>query len=284
MLRRSKIGIVVDTLGRYNTPALRFAILKLNVLQTIAEFEIVYDIPHQSPFVIAASSGRTLSRPVITSMANEFLNVLTDMRTVREYRDVRAYFPCDRYMALCNVRLQDNYYLITTSPNLRLLAVGEWSNNFSPPSLLEFIIHNCIKQAVRQSFGNPDSHLSARACLFDFNDNLENTRNGVLIGHICSDCEAILSTQGDERWKEVRNLVGGRWLGDPSDPFSTYSELKRLGFRAFQASGVEDSWLQRIYNAAQGHFVEEIIKYLVMGLALYVAIRFGLSDLSDAIQ
>jgi hypothetical protein len=55
--KKVRVGVIVDTLGRTNFNALRYAILRLNVCQTFAEFEIIYGIPPSEPFVEMARRG-----------------------------------------------------------------------------------------------------------------------------------------------------------------------------------------------------------------------------------
>lgn len=283
MLRKVTIGVIVETAGRYNSAALRYALLRLNTAQTFAEFEIVYDLPRDCEFLQNASVGRTFPRKSIKKEAGAFQRKLEEIIKTPSNL-ARTHTLCDRYVAICNLKLEDNHYLISTDTRLRILAVGGWSNRLAPPSLLEFIIFNCLKQAVRAAFNiHTKSHLSARGCLFDFNEALENARNGILIGHICSECEASLSAGGDDRWTEIRQLIGGRWLGDPSDPFSAYNELNRLGYRAFQASGVEDTWFQKLINSIQGKAAEEITRYALLFIVLFLALKLGLEDLAKVL-
>ncbi|MBY5539311.1 hypothetical protein HFO60_04500 [Rhizobium leguminosarum] len=190
---------------------------------------------------------------------------------------------CDRYLAICNCQLDDYFYIVRFGKKLRGLMVGSWSKYFAPPSLLEFIVDMCIKQGIAAAFGVPPAHPPSRGCIFDFNDSLENTRNGVLIGYICADCEAELSRNASIKMDEIRGLIGGRWLGSPSDPFSAYCELERLGFPAFKASGVHESLWQQLKNLLPlqflGEITQSIAKYAVLGVALYLAIKFGLDEL-----
>ena len=169
--------------------------------------------------------------------------------------------------------------MLTTGTSLRLLAIGGWERTMAPPSLLEFIVFSAIKQGVREAFGNPKSHLASRGCLFDFNDNLENARNAVLVGAICSECEDILTANHGRSIDEIRSLLGGGWLGSPEDPFSAFSELQRLKFEPFQASGVQDGWWSGLQKKAGESLVGELVKYVVLAFALFAAIRLGLTPL-----
>lgn len=279
--RKPRIGIIVESLGKYNSAALRYAILKLNTAQSFAEFEIVYKFPNGHEFFRLTRTGTFQQRKLIESVGKAFEDEILRLHAL-PWRD-RPQTPCDRYLAICNCQLDDGFYLIRLGEKLRGLMVGSWSKQLAPPSLLEFIVDTCIKQGLAEAFGTPPSHISSRGCIFDFNNMLDNTRNGVLIGHICADCEDALAKSRNEKWKEIRNIVGGRWLGDPTDPFSAYCELERLGFRAFKASGVRDSQWQKLIHTLRGQFLQEIIKYIVLGLALYFAFAFGFDGLGAKI-
>lgn len=281
--RKVRIGVIVATLGRKDHAALKLAILRINTLQTFAEFEVVDNLPYDTEFLSMARSGKTFDRDRIGESARLFQQKVETMAAMR-FEGTREQFVCDRYIAACNMSSNDNFYLLTTGSRLRLLLVAEWSRMYAPPSLLEFIVFHTIKQAVREAFGNIDSHLSTRGCLFDFNRELVSARYSVLVGHICDDCKTVLPHQSDDRWRELESLLGGRWLGDPSDPLSTYCELERLGFRVFQASGVKDSWFDKFLAVSTSKLAEETAKYVMLALALYLALSFGLDELVTSLK
>ena len=119
--------------------------------------------------------------------------------------------------------------------------------------------------------------MPSRGCIFDYNEVLENTRNGVLIGHVCEECTAQMAPN-NPKWDEIEKLIGGRWLGDPSDPFSAYCELQRLGFKAFKASGVRDGFLRRIIDTIPLQFLAKLAECSALGFAIYFALLFGLEN------
>lgn len=281
-MTKPRVGIILESLGKKNTPALRYALLKLNDLQTFCEFEIVYNVPQSHEFIDVANSRRKVERSEFVNAAKKFQEKL-EVESANSYLGARDQEICDRYIAVCRCSVQNNYYLVTTGTRLRLLAIGGWERNMAPPSLLEFIVFSVIKQGIRASIANPKSHLASRGCLFDFNDNLENTRNAVLVGAICSECEGILSSNGEHAIDEVRSLLGGGWLGSPDDPFSAFSELGRLRFQPFQASGVQDAWWSGLRSKASESLIVELIKYIVLAGVLFAAVRLGLTQLVASI-
>jgi hypothetical protein len=273
-----KVGIITSYLGRQDTAALRFALLSVNRILDFIEFEIIYDLPAASELGTMLAKKGSLDRRKIKEVAPSFLYELERTRIRRMVGGSRDTGKCDRFLLITSKRFLDNFYLVYTDSPLRILSVGNWNKAMYPPSLLEFIVSVSIKQGVREAIANPASHHASRGCLFDMNQSLNNTRNGILSGYICSDCEAILDKNNSEKLSQIRSVLGGRWLGDPNDVYSAHSELLRLGFTPFKTSGVKESILGRIASVAGTKIGEEIVKYAVLALALYFGISSGLSS------
>ncbi|WP_144083772.1 hypothetical protein [Rhizobium leguminosarum] len=267
--KKPRVGVIVACLGEYDSKALRYAILRLNTAQSFVEYEIVYDVPEDHDFVARTRYGEVVQTSYIEQKAPSFEAEVV-RRQSQPIRN-KPQSPCDRYLALCNCELETGVYLLKPGNKLRTMMVGSWKTYFAPPSLLEFIVDMCIKQGIAEAFGGPRSHMPSRGCIFDYNEILENTRNGVLIGHVCEECTTYMAPR-NPNWDEIKKLTGGRWLGDPSDPFSTYCELQRLGFKAFKASGVRDSFFQTLINTVHLQFVGKLAEYAALGAAL----AFGL--------
>lgn len=274
-----KIGVILDTLGSDNTAALRYAILRLNTLQTFAEFELIYDTSFNSELIDKCSTHRAFSEEEIKDAAKDFDKEIEDS-TKHSISNVRKGTVCDRYIAVCNCWLKTNYYLIGTDSRLRLLFTGKWKTTMAPPSLLEFIVHHCLLQGIRSTISvTVMSHFPSKGCLFDFNQSLENCRNSILTGYVCSDCKNL--GLDDQLLSELDSILGGKWLGTSEDPLSAYSELRRLGHNPFQSSRVKQTWREKIVEVARTKFVEEIVKYLVLATFLYLALKLGLQPLVD---
>lgn len=272
-----KIGVILDTLGNENTAALRYAILHLNTLQNFAEFEIIYNTCLSNEFIEKCSKKKSYNQDEILDLVEDFEHQVENTLN-HNFDYVKNPEVCDRYLAICNCTLSNNYYLIGTGGRLRMLCIGAWETAMAPPSLLEFIIHQCLLQGARSSFPTEIiSHFQSRGCLFDFNMTLENCRNSVLTGYICSDCREVVTHSNN--LKELQEILGGKWLGAPDDPLSAYSELRRLGHSPFQSSRVRQTWWEWLTQIAGTKFVEEVVKYCVMAILLYVALSIGLQPL-----
>lgn len=71
-MSKPRVGIILDSLGNQNTPALRYALLKLNDLQSFCEFEIVYNLPKDGDFIDIGKSKKRVGRTEITNAAKRF--------------------------------------------------------------------------------------------------------------------------------------------------------------------------------------------------------------------
>jgi hypothetical protein len=273
--KRPRVGVIVACLGEYDSKALRYAILKLNTAQSFVEYEIVYDVPEDHDFVARTCHGEIVRKSFIGEVAASFEAKVVQLQSQQFKNKLQT--PCDRYLALCNCQLDSGVYLFKPGDRMRTLMVGSWQTHFAPPSLLEFIIDICIKQGIAEAFGAPQSHMPSRGCIFDYNEILENTRNGVLIGYVCEECTAYMAAR-NPNWDQIKELIGGRWLGEPSDPFSAYCELQRLGLKIFKASGVRDSLFRRLIDIIPQQFCVKLAEHAALGFAIYLALIFGLKD------
>ncbi|OWV85568.1 hypothetical protein ATY78_25405 [Rhizobium sp. R635] len=272
--------MIVACLGEYDSKALRYAILKLNTAQSFVEYEIVYDVPEDHEFVARTRYGGVVRTSYIKQAIMSFEAEIVQ-RPSELFKNIPQ-TPCDRYLALCNCELESGVYLFKPGDKIRTMMVGSWRRYFAPPSLLEFIVDMCIKQGIAEAFGAPRSHMPSRGCIFDYNDILENTRNGVLIGHVCEECATYMAPN-NPNWDEIKKLTGGRWLGDPSDPFSAYCELQRLGFKVFKASGVRDSLLRRLIDTVPIQIISKLGDHVALGIAIFFALLLGLKNWGKAL-
>ncbi|WFT88402.1 hypothetical protein [Rhizobium leguminosarum] len=277
--KRPRVGVIVACLGEYDSKALRYAILRLNTAQSFVEYEIVYDVPEDHDFVARTRYGEVVRTSYIKQAASSFEEGVV-RRQSQQFKN-KPQTPCDRYLALCNCQLDSGVYLFRPGNRMRTLMVGSWQTHFAPPSLLEFIIDICVKQGIAEAFGAPPAHMPSRGCIFDYNEILENTRNGVLIGHVCEECTAYMA-RSNPNWDEIKMLTGGQWLGDPSDPFSPYCELQRLGFKVFKASGVRDSFFRRFMDTISLQFFGKLAEHTALGVALSVGLVLGFKGLVKA--
>jgi hypothetical protein len=273
----ARVGIVTESLGEDDTAELRFAILALNRLQNFCEFEITHFFDQNSTIFKELSTDRVLDRRKIVDLGQGFVDYIESFAKSNMY-DASSY-PCGRYVILSKASFSDKYYLVQSNSKLRILALGDWKRHFYPPSLLEFIVDSCLKQGIREAYGGIDSHLNSRGCAFDFNAVLSNTRNGVLIGCLCHDCRVLLSEKNSEWLPEIESLLGGGWLGSAEDPRSILSGLHRMGYSPFMSRGVRRRPIDWIKEKVAEPFVSEVIKIIVLGIALYLSLRLGLNEL-----
>jgi hypothetical protein len=92
---------------------------------------------------------------------------------------------------------QGGYYA-NAEGDIAVLSIANWQRHFAPPSVLEFILSRVQRYALRLGFSTPiGSHYPTRACIWDFDANVDDTRTGVLVGYLCGRCEEALATKLD---------------------------------------------------------------------------------------
>lgn len=175
--------------------------------------------------------------------------------------------------------IEGRYYLIGY-PGITVISAADWKKYFSPPSMLEFILR--IVQQSSLLFLAPKfsgNHRATRGCIFDFNADLGDLRNKILLGYICEDCERELSTLlGDEALERIRRIVDSKWIGKVEETGSVASLLKNsFGYDLYRTRGARPSWGERASEAFQGVLVSESIKNVLTLLLILILAWLGLN-------
>lgn len=277
-----RIGIITSLLGKKETDALRFAILHLNTLQDVVEFQVFYDDPIQREFLGSLNLSHSIDRCQFKLSFKKFF--IDFEQQLINNRFSKGFFECHRYLAIMDISFTDNYYLTTTGSKCNVLAIKNWSRHMAPPSLLEYIVHQALRHAILAVAGRMPSHFSSSGCIFDFSHSLRNTKNAALIGHLCNSCRGRLDDTKVQSIEKLISLMGGKWLGDPNDPRSAHSTLIRLDFEPFQTSGLKESNWEKIMHSFSTNFFGEAARIFVLVLIFSFAILLGYTEFIETLR
>jgi hypothetical protein len=157
--------------------------------------------------------------------------------------------------------------------DIAIISVANWQRYLAPPTVVEFVLSRVQRYALRLAFvPNLGSHYPTRACVWDFDANLEDTRAGILVGYLCSYCEAELSKVIDGKdLEQVRHLLSHDWLGRPDEPGSIAGNLKRMyGYDLARTKGLSHGLRDVLVEAIASEGGKWLILFLLGAIAAWL--------------
>ncbi len=164
-------------------------------------------------------------------------------------------------------------YFGWSESDIAIASIAGWRKRYTPPSLLEFILDQVQRYALRLAINDDlGSHYPTRACLWDFDANIEDARLSPLVGYLCDSCEQLIAervTASD--LNEIRKLLSHQWLGKTDEPGSVASNLKRtFAYDLTRTRGLSAGFLDRLREAS----LSELAKLVSAGIAGIVGTLF----------
>jgi len=122
------------------------------------------------------------------------------------------------------------HYLSTIGENMGVITIAGWNRRFSPPSVLEFILSNVQRAALRMLVTTEiGSHYPTRGCVWDFSATVEDARVSIASGYLCATCKDVIAKAlRQEQVEDVEGLLRNDWIGSVDDSTSVASDLKRI--------------------------------------------------------
>jgi hypothetical protein len=165
----------------------------------------------------------------------------------------------------------EGYYFGWSAGDIAIASISRWSRSQTPPSLLEFILDQVQRYALRLGINQRiGSHYPTRACIWDFDPNVSDAKMSALVGYLCSACEEILREQLSEcEVKEVRLLLSHSWIGRTDEPGSVASDLKRVfGYDLTRTRGLSPTFFDNLRNVGTLEIVRLFAAWLLAILTL----------------
>jgi len=147
----------------------------------------------------------------------------------------------------------------------------------APPSILEFILRQ-TQVAALTFLGVARDHFEVKGCLGDFSVSLEDTKQHVLVGHLCHDCSnGIKRRYGVKALNAFKALTDRSWIGTTEKYDSVASILKKtFGYDLFLTKGFAPSLREKIKSILLTTTVQEITKLTAAILLAWALIELGL--------
>ena len=233
-----RIAIVSVLDGRADV-ALRFLVLRLNVVQESFEFEF---LPYtaQDEFIKMLSRHAILDRQSVRTDGDAFYERHSRLMSewAEEYR-LAAEAP-DRLIVLSTARFSDNYF-VTRTRRLSIIALGNWNREMAPPTLVEFFVSLIISEAINAAVPalRGTGHIGTKGCKLDFSAFLGDARQQVLSPFLCHSCRSRLAADGKAYFAPaIDAMLDSSWLGSPTEPNSPAAIASALGHDLFTIKGL----------------------------------------------
>jgi hypothetical protein len=266
-----RIGVVFAAFPAKDTAPYKYFTLLLNHLQRSCEYEL-FDLDETDEFV------RLLEKPdnvdgdlmlVNADKARDALKSCGDRLRARIRSDIDlhdlAIEQPDQIVVVSGVTLSDYHYLIRRE-STTMLALGQWDRFMAPPSLAEFLQLLLLRAPYSALEGHVWNkiHMGNRACIFDFTENLENTRFMALAGvGVCANCEAALVLDGfPNAPAEIRKVAAREWRGDRLAAGTPANIMAHLGYDLFLTRGFEPNFSERLRETFSSDGIKEFIKFM----------------------
>lgn len=267
-MKRKRIGVIFGSFEAKTLIALQYLVLAQNLVQQSFEFEMLLKKPGD-PFLERLDSKKPQDREELEKEAELFMKRYKKWwrNDASEY-DLSCDFP-DQVVFVTTLKFSD-YFYVTGDDTWTLFALGNWERSMAPPSVVEFILTLLADVAIETVCGDasPDSHQATKACVSDFNENLDDARYKALVGYLCPTCERIVKKRGGANFvKDARLLLSREWLGSADNPTAPAAIAKKLGFDLFQTRGFKPTAWERAIEVLQEEWMKTVLQ-LVYGIAL----------------
>lgn len=161
-------------------------------------------------------------------------------------------------------------YYADADGDIAVISVASWQRHFAPPSVLEFILSRVQRYALRLGLSAAvGSHYPTRACIWDFDANVDDTRAGVLVGYICQHCEQALASQVEaDKLATIKKLLSHEWIGKTEDPGSVASNIRRtFSYDLSRTKGLSPGIWERLVEVG----ASETVKWIAIAVLGFVA-------------
>jgi hypothetical protein len=206
---RRKVSVFFLTKANVDELGLKFLILSLNKIQTCFEFEF----PEIDNYPLTLENFSNPDTPLL-----KFAGITTEKNLKADY-----------FIGIVNIRIGKNWFWAKKG-NFGIITTVDWKKNYSPPSVLEFVIHSITSLLALMSDKSDtlDTHEPTRGCFLDYMRSKDENRVDTTLGYICDYCKAeIVSKLGKEYLDCFMQINSLAWIGDVKELNSVSYNLKK---------------------------------------------------------
>jgi hypothetical protein len=254
---RKKVSVLFLTGANVDELGLKYLILNLNKIQTCFEFEF----PEIDDY------------PLPLENWNDPTALLQRFVEITKGKD----FKSDYFVGIVNIKIGKEWFWGSIG-NFGIITTFDWKKIYSPPSVLEYVIHSIVSLlAVMSDKSNTlDSHIPTRGCFLDYMRSKAENRVDTALGYVCDDCKLmIISKLGKEYLDCFMKINSLDWIGGVKELNSVSYNLKKN----FRIDLTKDTGLSKTKGQRIGEYLlalpKEAISYslstaigIVVGLAI----------------
>jgi hypothetical protein len=206
---RKKVSVVFLNEPDFEDLALKFLVLNLNKIQQCFEFEF----PEFDDYPMETEDYVKAGIPIA-----KFVNIVEEEHLDGDY-----------FIGIVGGSIGQNWFWVA-SGNFAIITTADWNKMFTPPSVLEYIIH-CIVAVLIIMSDKTDtlhSHHPTRGCCLDYTYLKEEDKVDIALGYICSDCKTKIRERIGDNYVECFEKMNNReWLGEVGEKGTTAHDLKK---------------------------------------------------------
>jgi hypothetical protein len=188
----------------------------------------------------------------------------------------------DVYVFITSKYMTGNLFFRQYGPLVHI-TTHEWQENFSPPSVFEYLFHSTMCGAI-YALTSAHSHREfTMGCQFEYTRIKELDRVDIALGFMCEEHREIIRTElGDSILVDVESLFKFLWLGRPDQQGTISYKMKELfNYDLRKDSGYKKKFFERAQaniDSLWFDMTKELFKGVVLIIVAYLLFRFGLKS------
>jgi len=199
-----------------------------------------------------------------------------DEETSEEYISIDSIHEDVKWMIITECRFEGDFYM-DGDDDCIILSISNWKDSMAPPSALEFLVRQS-QVACAMFCGVDISHIQIKGCLGDYAEALADTKQHVIIGAICYDCEMKVQKQiGKDALQALKAIMDLSWLGKVDEPASVSAILRNtFNYDLETTRGFSPTIQDKLRNILLTSTVQWMVKVVFTILLAWLILMLGL--------
>ncbi len=186
----------------------------------------------------------------------------------------------DVYVFITASYMDGNLFFTQYGSLVHLTTYG-WQQNFSPPSVFEYLFHSIMCGALYALCPDVHHHEFTTGCQFEYTRIKELDRVDIALGFICRDhCDSLRAQLGEKVLTDVENLFKFGWLGRSDEQGSiAYKMIDLFNYDIRKDSGYKKTFFERVQSNIDMiwfDMAKERFKGAVLIIVAALLFKFGL--------
>jgi hypothetical protein len=187
----------------------------------------------------------------------------------------------DVYIFITAEHMKGNLFFVEIGPLVHITTNG-WQENFSPPSVFEYLFHSIMCGSIYAFCDSTFRHHEefTMGCQFEYTRVKEIDRIDIALGYICQEHEDQIAAQlGVPVLTDVKSLFKFEWLGEANKVGTVAYKMKDLfSYDLRKDSGFKKRFFERAQQNIDGFWFDmakEVIKGIILIVVAFLLFKFG---------